>query len=1161
MAFVHLHNHTQYSVLDGACRTDKIVALAREYGMPAVAITDHGNMFGAIDFFNQAKKAGIKPIIGMEGYLVDGELDDPKSRADQRYHLVLLVQNVEGYHNLMKLSSISYLEGFYYKPRISKSLLRKYSGGLICLSACLQGEISRKLLANDREGAHIALEYYRETFPDRFYLELMAHDLDDERSVMPRIIQLGRETGTPLVVTNDCHYLRREDWEAHDVLLCIQTKKTKNDHSRSLRYNTNQLYFKTEEEMRRLFPDCPEAYENTVKIADSVDFKLPYETLLFPPITLADGYTDPEVYLTDLCQQGLCTRYHVEKPGDAPREVLDRMEFELDVIRKMGYVSYFLVVKDFIDQARRMDIPVGPGRGSAAGSIVSYLLGVTQLDPLEYGLLFERFLDLERVGMPDIDIDFCAYGRSKVIDYVVGKYGRNSVTQIITFGALGAKSVIKDVARVLEISPGEANRITKMMPNDPNSTLDKCLDSVPEFAAHMNSDDVLKSVLRYGQVLEGLIRQVGIHAAGVVIGPGDLSDYVPLSVSSQKDGGSALLVQYEGKWLDDLKLLKMDFLGLDTLSKLRRAVDLIRETRGVEIDLENLPLDDPEVYGLLSRGETDGIFQFESAGMRKYLVELKPNQFDDIIAMVALYRPGPMQYIPAYINRKHGFEPIEYPHPLMEETLRETYGVTVYQEQVMQAAKNVAGFSSAEAGKLRKAISKKNREMMDLLKAKFLDGSEKSGIPRDTGERIWKDWESFADYAFNKSHAACYALVAYRTSWVKAHYPVEFMAANLSLENDPDKIPIFLEVCRRMNITVFPPRINRSMEEFTVVDDRILFGLRAIKNVGSSAIGAMLRERETNGAYKSFYDFCVRVDAMTVNKAVVESLICAGALDDLDGNRAQKWAAIEEFLASAARLTAEKNSKQSSWFDEFADEDAFSHVPEFQQLEDWTFSYKLEQEKRILGFFMSGHPLSRHQAIIDLYTNLDSQRAESAPPLVKILGFVSQITVKTNNRGPYSFITMEDMKGKFELVLLGDDHEKYFSKITEGGIYYVTGYRSTYTNGDEKKLKIRPQNIISIEDLPKFPGALMLAPSDYEGLNRATAEKLNCLSELCPGGIEIRIQLPTRYRHPDRKPVMITPPRKIFPNAQFMEFLAMLGYAKGGPDAIPKVRLDLEATQ
>jgi DNA polymerase-3 subunit alpha len=1140
-------------VLDGACRIDKMIALAKQYGMPAVAMTDHGNMFGAIEFFNEAKKAGIKPIIGLEGYLVDHDYDDPASKSDTRYHLVLIVQNIDGYHNLLKLTSTSYLDGFYYKPRISKSLLRKHADGLICLSACIQGEISRKLLANDHEGALEALAFYKETFSGRFYLELQDHGLEDERAVMPRIAKLARDTNTPAVVTNDCHYLKREDAEAHDVLLCIQTKKSLGDTSRGLRYNTNQLYFKNEEEMRSIYPEFQDACDNTVAIAESVDFKLPYEKLLFPPVTLGDGFDDSDRYLTHLCAEGLKTRYHVESPELAPTAALERMEFELDVIRKMGYVSYFLVVKDFIDQARRMGIPVGPGRGSAAGSIVAYLLGITQLDPLKYDLLFERFLDLERVGMPDIDIDFCANGRSRVIDYVVEKYGRNSVTQIITFGTLGAKSVIKDVARVLEVPASEANRITKMMPSDPNSTLDKCLESTAEFAEHMQSSEVLKSVLHYGQVLEGLVRQVGIHAAGVVIGPGDLTEYVPLAVNNQKDGTSAIVVQYEGKWLDDLKLLKMDFLGLDTLSKMQRALELIKTYQGVDIDIENLELTDPEVYGLLARGETDGIFQFESSGMRKYLIELQPNQFEDIIAMVALYRPGPMAYIPAYINRKQGREPIEYPHPLMENTLRETYGVTVYQEQVMQAAKQVAGFTSAEAGKLRKAISKKNREMMDMLKAKFLDGSEKSGIPRETGEKIWKDWESFADYAFNKSHAACYALVAYRTAYLKAHYPVEFMAANLSLENDPDKIPIFLEVCRRMGIEVIPPRINHSMEEFTIENGKILYGLRAIKNVGSAAINAILRERESNGTFKGFYDFCTRIDSATVNKSVIESLVCAGALDDLDGNRAQKIAVIEDYITLSARLTAERNSKQVSWFDALGDDDPVTVVPEMPNLEDWTFTHKLEEEKRILGYFMSGHPLSRYQAVIDLYTNTDSQvvNPEALPVVIKILGFVSQITLKSNNRGPYSFITLEDTKGKFEVVLLGEDHERYFTKIRENGIYFILGRRSTYANDNDRMLKLRPITILPVEELGNQAGEI-----DFEipckSLNAELANRFRSWCDEFPGKVKVSITVQTE---PFRKLRLMPQKMCFFPGEHAYKQLKPLLVNQ------PKVRLELESAQ
>ncbi len=1131
MAFVHLHNHTQYSMLDGACRTDKIVGLAKQYEMPAVAMTDHGNMFGTIDFFMKAKKAGIKPIIGMEAYIVNGELEDPKTKNDHRHHLVLLVQNIAGYHNLMKLSSISFTDGFYYKPRISKSLLKKHSEGLICLSACLHGEIPYLLLEGKKDEALEAIEWYKGIFPDRFYIELMDHGLEDERKVKSRLIEIARETDTPMVVTNDCHYLKKEDAEAHDVLLCIQTGKSLGDPNR-MRYETTQLYFKTEEEMRKLFPDVPEAYDNTVKIAETIDFDLPYKDFLFPKIDIPEEYKDSYEYFRALVYKGTEKRY-----SELTDEVKERIEFEIDVIHRMGYVDYFLIVKDFIDAARDRGIPVGPGRGSAAGSIVAYLLDITQLDPLEYGLLFERFLDLKRVGMPDIDIDFCAEGRGEVINYVIEKYGRNAVTQIVTFTTLGARSVIKDVARVLDIPAAEANLITKKMPLGPKVTIESSIKDSTEFAELMNSREDYRNVLKYSQVLEGLVRQIGVHAAGVVIGPGDLSDYVPLAVSSQKDGPQALLVQYEGKWLDDLKLLKMDFLGLKTLTIIHRAVSLIKDFKGVDVDIDNVSLDDEKAYELLSNGQTDGIFQFESAGMKKYLQELKPNVFADLVAMVALYRPGPMQFIDTFINRKHGREKVVYDHPLAEAILKETYGVTVYQEQVMQIAKVMAGFPSAEAGVLRKAISKKKRDMMEELHVKFRDGCVKNGVKAEVADKIWVDWEGFANYAFNKSHSACYAYIAYQTAWLKAHYPVEFMTAILSVEDDPAKIPYFLDECKKMRIEVIPPDINKSEEAFSVEDNKILFGLRGIKNVGSAAINAIVSERKKDGPFKTIFEFCTRVDTMAVNRSVIESLICAGAMDCLEGTRSQKVAVIEEALNHGNVVQQERNSAQINLFDVMSDTmKADEHEPQLpQNAPDWTLSYKLEQEKKYLGFYISGHPLMQHKPILELYANVNTRDFSSKENggYIKIAGIATDIQVRTDRNGnPYSYITFEDLYGKFELGLFSDDYVRFHHTIHPGKEYLVVGRRKNGNGQDESKLRIYPKRIIALEELPREAGELEMH-LEQEGAGKNLAEILLDQKVKNPGNVKMRFCVHTKkFRE-----LVISVPDSLtfFPSGEFMK--------------------------
>ncbi|MDD4147124.1 MAG: DNA polymerase III subunit alpha, partial [Candidatus Cloacimonetes bacterium] len=1010
MSFVHLHNHTQYSLLDGACRVDRMVKLAKDMGMPAVAITDHGNLFGVIDFYKTAKKADIKPIIGIEAYIISGELEDELSKNDPRNHLVLLAQNYQGYQNLMKLSSMSYIKGFYYKPRISKSLLQKHSEGLICLSACIKGEIPSLLSNNRVREAREAALWYKELFGDRYYLEIQNHNLEMEKTVMPQVIDLAKELNIPLVLTNDCHYLHQEDHEAHDILLCIQTGKLLNDPGR-MRYNTTQLYFKSPQEMQEIFPDLPEAFENTVKIADRIDLELRYDKFLLPKVETPPEFSEMGEYLRHLCYQEARIKY-----PQLNEEVRDRIEYELGVIKRMGFEGYFLVVKDIIDNARKQDVPVGPGRGSAAGSIIAYLLNITKIDPIKYGLLFERFLNPDRVSMPDIDIDFCAHKRGKVIDYIVQKYKRESVTQIITFGTLGAKSVIKDVARVLSVPAADANTITKTIPGLVKS-LEEAQKQFPEFVHLINQNELYQSILKHSMVLEGLVRQTGIHAAGVVIAPGDLTEYVPLACSIQKDGEKVILVQYEGKWLDELKMLKMDILGLKTLTLIKKTIDLVQESHNESIDIDSIPLDDKKVYSMLSKGETDGVFQFESDGMRKYLIELKPNMFEDLIAMVALYRPGPMQFIDSYIARKHGKEKVIYDHPLVENALKGTYGVTIYQEQVMQISRELGGLTGGEADTLRKAMGKKNSELMMKFREKIIEGAAKNQVPSSTIEKIWQDWLHFAEYAFNKSHATCYALVAYQTAWLKAHYPVEFMAALLSLEDDPSAVPIKIEVCKSMGINIIPPNINRSNAEFSVHDCDVLFGLRAIKNLGDAAMRAIIEERAQNGPFSSIFNFCSRLDSSSVNKTVLESLIASGAMDELEGSRAQKWAVIEQALALSSGDQRDRRRGQTTLFDLFADkEDDSDYFPPLPSVEDWTYLYQLDQEKAVLGFYMSGHPLFEYRSLVKNICNANSISGKTKNSELQMVGIVSNISRKKDSKGdPIAFVEMEDLNGKFEV--------------------------------------------------------------------------------------------------------------------------------------------------
>ena len=1080
MAFVHLHNHTQYSKLDGACRVDRMAKLAVEMGMEALAITDHGNMFGAIDFYLSCKKAGIKPIIGMEAYIIPGNYDDIDSKKQKIHHLVLLAKDHHGYKNLCKLSTISFRDGFYRKPRITKALLRQHHEGLICLTACIKGEIPSLLIAGREEDAYNTLWEYKEIFGDDLYIELQDHGIDKEQTAMPLLIDLAKRTNTEMVVTNDCHYLHKEDKEAHDILLCIQTGKKETDENR-MRYSTDQLYFKSEEEMRLLFPELGQAYDNTVKIAEQIDLKLDYDKFLFPKMKLPPDYNDDSAeYLKSLCYDAIPRRYDEITP-----EIQKRLDYELQIINKMGFNDYFLIVRDFINAARAENIPVGPGRGSAAGSIVSYLLQITQLDPLKYNLLFERFLNLSRAEMPDIDIDFDSEGRERVIEYVNEKYGSESVCQIITFGTLGAKTVVRDIARVLDVSIPEANKLAKLIPAEAKMTLEKAYKENPELRQLIDGNPIYTRIYRIGKVLEGLIRQTGIHAAGVVIAPDDLSNYVPLAMSTQKGKGErTTLVQYEGKWLEHLKLLKMDFLGLKTLTQIRKTIDLIKLNHEITFDIEKLHLDDKETYELLSRAETDGVFQLESDGMKKYLKKLKPNRFDDIIAMVALYRPGPMQFIDKYINRKHGREMISYSHPIMEKSLKDTYGVLVYQEQVMQVSKDLALFDSATAGLLRKAMSKKKKKQMEELYVKFEKGSQENGVKLDKIKLIWSEFENFAQYAFNKSHAACYAYIAYQTAYLKSHYPVEFMAALMSEEKDSTKIPRQIEVCRRMDIEVIPPNINLGEVEFSVKENKILYGLKGIKNVGAAAVGKIIEERGKNGAYKDIWDMCARADSKTVNKAVIESLISAGAFDDLDGNRAQNYSVVEQAIEFAASVYQEKMRGQLTLFEDFAEEENVEVMPKLPEMPEWSSNEILQKEKEVLGFFWSGHPLEKYKNLINSAVNYDAaslERASSASYRVMMAGLVNSISTKTNRHNkPYAILEMEDRTGKFELGLYKENFMRHIKKIVKGHAYLIEGSIQEQDNGGARLL---PDRIYDLKDFPNGQKGILKLELGEEMIN------------------------------------------------------------------------------
>ncbi len=1128
MSFVHLHNHTQYSMLDGACRVDRLVALAKEYQMPALAITDHGNLHGAIDFYKTACKAGIKPIIGMEAYIISGDLASPHNKSEVRHHLILLAQNYQGYKNLIKLSSIAFLQGVYYKPRISKALLQQYNEGLICLSACLKGEIPWLLLHDRPQEARESAKWFSDLFGDRYYIELQDHGLEGEKAVMPNLIKLAKELNLQRVVTNDCHYLRREDWEAHDIMLCIQTGSGLNDPDR-LRYNTDQLYFKSPDEMKALFPDEEEAIANTLKIAERCDLKLQYDSFLLPAIETPPEFPDMESYLRALCEEGLKKRY-----PEVTEEIRARVEYELGIIHRMGFDGYYLVVKDLIDNARKQNVPVGPGRGSGAGSIIAYLLGITQIDPIRYSLMFERFLNPDRISMPDFDIDFCAQERGKVIDYVVQKYGRNSVTQIITFTTLLPKSVIKDVARVLMVPPAEANNITKTIPGTMKS-LEEAYEKSKDFAHLIDSNELYQSIYKHSTVLEGLIRQGGVHPAGLVIVPGDLTDYVPLSTSNQKGGESTILVQFEGSWLDELKLLKMDILGLKTLTLIKKTADLVWQSHGETIDIENLDLADPAVYQLLGKGETQGVFQFESDGMTKNMIELKPNKFEDLIAMVALFRPGPMKYIDTYIARKHKKEKVSYDHPIMAQTLEETYGVTVYQEQLMKVSREMGGLTGGEADSLRKAMGKKDPVRMAEFKQKFLEGAVKNGVTERTAAKIWADWEDFAQYAFNKSHATCYALVAYRTAWLKAHYPVEFMAALLSLEADPAKVPVMIDVCRGMGIKIIPPNLNRSDMEFSVHDKEVFFGLKAIKNIGEAAISAIIEERRANGPFTNIFNFSSRLDSGAVNKTVLESLVSSGAMDDLEGTRAQKWAVIEAALAYSNGAQRDKRLGQTSLFDLLSDgEETEEFFPELPQEEPWSYSYQLEKEKEVLGFYMSGHPLYEYSSLLRHLTDSNSVTGKSRSGDISLLGIIVSVNKKRDNKGnQYAIAEFEDLNGRFEVALFNRSYEKFFPRLAAGRIFHVSGTKSSFEGNEETLLRVNPKRMTALEDLPHVLKGEIRLKLPLHKLNKELCNELDLLADRNRGAFILK----TTVTCDDGECYNLEAGKKLFPGNALLQWL------------------------
>jgi DNA polymerase III subunit alpha len=1067
--FTHLHVHTQYSILDGASSIEPLLDKAAADGMKALAITDHGNMYGVLHFFGYARKLGIKPIIGCEVYVADGSRFEKKGREDRSgYHMVLLAKNRIGYENLSRLVSFGFLEGFYYTPRIDKELLFKYREGIIASTACLGGEIPQTIMAKGQERATELVKEYVDVFGDDFYLELQRHGLPEQEPVNQALLHIAKQLNLKVIASNDCHYVNAEDAKAHDILVCLQTGKDLEDTDR-MKY-TGQEYLKTRTEMARLFEDIPEAVSNTMDIANKVEaYDITTKKVMLPGFPLPVGFSSEDDYLRHLSYEGAAHLYPT-----ITDEINDRLNFELGVISEMGFAGYFLIVQDFINQARQMGVAVGPGRGSAAGSAVAYCTGITAIDPIKYNLLFERFLNPERVSMPDIDIDFDDEGRDKVLQYVINKYGRDKVAQIVTFGTMAAKSSIRDVARVLKLPLPEADRLAKLVPERAGISLKQAYKEVPELAQALKDENpLIQQTLKFAQMLEGSNRQTGVHACGVIIGPTNLIDCLPLS--TQKDSDLPV-TQYEGKNVESVGMLKMDFLGLKTLSIIKDALKNIENRYGSKIDIEKIPLDDPDTYKLYQKGETIGTFQFESIGMREYLKELKPTNIEDLIAMNALYRPGPMEFIPLYISRKHGRQDVEYPHPWLEEILKPTYGIMVYQEQIMQAAQIMAGFSLASADILRRAMGKKKKEEMEKQKVFFIEGAQKKGIDSEKAETIFDIMARFAEYGFNRSHSAAYSFVAYRTAYLKANYTAEYMAAVLTHNfNDLKKITFMMEECHRQGIPVLGPDVNESTFNFVVNNKgEIRFGLGAIKGVGESAVENIVSERHKNGPYQNIFDFSRRVNLRTVNKRVFESLARAGAFDDFsECHRAQFFFSEDQGLTSfidrlirhTNQVLLRENTSQMNLFDE--NEEASFPDLILPDCPRWNKLEVLREEKEVTGMYISGHPLDDFKIQIKHLCNITVGDLKNLTALrnkdVTFAGIITGAVHKyTKNGKPYGSFQIEDYTDTHQLFLFAEDYLKLKHFLENQQFVYVKAkIQENRYNNSQIEIKIKHIGLLS----------------------------------------------------------------------------------------------------
>ncbi len=1076
MEFAHLHVHTEYSLLDGSNKINEYVARVKELGMNSAAITDHGVMFGCIDFYKAAKAAGIKPVLGCEVYVAPGSRFDKETghAEDRYYHLVLLAENNQGYQNLMKIVSKGFVDGFYYKPRVDLELLQEYHEGIIALSACLAGEVARNVTRGMYEEAKSAAFRYREIFGEgNFFLELQDHGIPQQRLVNQQLLRMSQETGIELVATNDVHYTYSSDAEAHDILLCVQTGKRLQDEDR-MRYEGGQYYVKSPEEMEELFPYALEALANTQKIADRCNVDIEFGVTKLPKFDVPAPFTSWE-YLNKLCYEGLEERY--TENLDALKE---RLEYELGVIQKMGYVDYFLIVWDFIKFARDHDIMVGPGRGSAAGSLVSYTLGITKLDPIKYDLLFERFLNPERVSMPDIDVDFCFERRQEVIDYVVRKYGKDRVVQIVTFGTMAARGVIRDVGRVMDLPYAQCDTIAKMIPNELNITIDKALSMNPELRNLYQSDETVKKLIDMSKRLEGLPRHTSMHAAGVVISQKSVDEYVPLSRAS--DG--SIVTQFTMTTLEELGLLKMDFLGLRTLTVIQNAVNQARKNKGVVLDIDHIDYEDKKVYEMLGAGRTDGVFQLESAGMTSFMKELKPGSLEDVIAGISLYRPGPMDFIPQYIKGKNHAESIRYDCPQLEPILKSTYGCIVYQEQVMQIVRSLGGYTLGRSDLLRRAMSKKKASVMEKERQNFVYGNQEEGVPgcvnrgisEQIANKIYDEMIDFAKYAFNKSHAAAYAVVSYQTAFLKYYYPVEFMAALMtSVIDNPSKVAEYILSSRKMGIQILPPDINRGESQFSVDGNAIRYGLSAIKSIGRPVIQSIVEERGERGEFKNLQDFIERMSGKDVNKKAIENFIKAGAFDGLPGNRRQKMMVYAQILDSVNQEKKNVMAGQMSLFDLVAPEEKEAFEIRMPQVEEYPREAMLAFEKEVLGVYISGHPLEEYEEKwkknITVVTADFQPDEETGEPKVRdgakavVGGMITAKTIKyTKTNKIMAFLTVEDLVGTVEIVVFPRDYEKNSKFMEVDEKVFIQGRVSAE---DERASKLICENIYPFDSAPR----------------------------------------------------------------------------------------------